>query len=488
MAEVKTAAKPAHRSNGRALARDAALFPTLGADDLDCLAQYGEKIDLTDGETVFREGEPETDFYVVLEGGIRVTKKVAGEQMLLANHLPGQFSGALTMLLDGGKSIATGRAVGQTRVVRIDGESFFQLFRECPDVARTIISTMARRRPEVEAIGRQREKLAALGKLAAGLAHELNNPASAIGRAASQLQGAIDEQRSLALEICRHGPTNAQIDRLAGLVREAEEHSIAAPAADPIQLSDREQELDDWLDAKGVPESWNVAGALAGAGIDREWLQNATDDLSEGCVSAAVNWLTASLSTQSLLGEVVESAKRISELVQAIKDYSYMDQAPLQEIDVHSGLESTLTILGHKFRKRGIEIVREYDCSLPRIPAYGSELNQVWTNLIVNAIDALNGPGHITIRTSLDEDCVLVEIMDDGPGIPKELQARVFDPFFTTKDVGEGTGLGLDISYRIVTERHHGDIRVESRPGETRFQVWLPLAQAPAPKQALAHR
>lgn len=482
MADIKTETRPIHRSNGRAAVRNEALFPTLSEDDLACLAQYGEKIDLADGETVFREGQPENDFFVVLEGELRVTKTVAGEQMLLANHMPGQFSGALTMLLDGGKSIATGCAVGQTRVVRIDSESFFKLFCDCPDVAKTVLSTMARRRPEVESIGRQREKLAALGKLSAGLAHELNNPASAIGRAASQLLEAVQGQQALALDLCRRSPSIEQLDRLAVFQKEAQGKADDAQLLDPLAQSDREQELADWLEERKINESWNVAGDLAAAGIDRAWIEGAAGELTANCLPAAVAWVRATLSTRALLHEVEESAKRISDLVQAIKDYSYMDQAPVQEIDVHSGLESTLTILGHKLRKRDIEVVREFDLSLPRISAYGGELNQVWTNLIVNAIEALKGPGRITVRTCRDGDCILVEIADDGPGIPKELQGRIFDPFFTTKDVGEGTGLGLDISYRIVVERHHGDIQVESRPGYTCFQVRLPITQAAAQK------
>jgi signal transduction histidine kinase len=460
----------------RASARNAALFPILTPQELDCLTGYGITVDFADRDLVFREGAEEDDFYVVLEGEIRVTKTVAGEQMVLTTHRAGQFSGALTMLT-GGRSIATGRAGGKTRAVRIRSEAFFKLFAECPEIGKMILTTMARRRPETEAISRQHEKLASLGKLAAGLAHELNNPAAAAGRAAAQLQEAITHQEALALELCRHAPTLQQLDGLSTLQREAAAQADNAPALDPLERSDREQEVASWLESRGVEESWDLAGTLAAAGLGNEWLENAAAGLSAGCFSSALSWVESTLSVKSLVREVEESADRISALVQAIKDYSYMDQAPIQEIDIHGGLESTLTILGHKLRKNNIEVVREYDKSLPKISAYGSELNQVWTNLIVNAIEALNGSGHIWVHTKRDGDCILVEIADDGPGIPKELQTRIFDPFFTTKEVGKGTGLGLDTAYKIIVERHHGDLRVDSKPGDTCFQVRLPIVQ-----------
>ncbi|HEX5324143.1 MAG TPA: ATP-binding protein, partial [Capsulimonadaceae bacterium] len=464
---------PTHHPDARA-ARDASLFPTLTGAELACLANYGPAVELADGDFAFKEGDQEDDFCVILEGELKVTKTMAGEQMLLARHRPGQFTGALTMFT-GGSSIATAQAVGRTRIARIDNNAFLRLIAECPDVARIILGAMARRRPEVEAFGRQREKLAALGKLSAGLAHELNNPASAAGRAASQLQEAISHQQGLAIELCRHAPTALQLDRLKVLKEDALAKASEAAQLDPLERSDREDELASWMKRKGVKESWDLAGTLAAAGIDRSWLEGAAEELSDGCLESALSWVGAALSVRSLVAEVEESAGRISHLIQAIKDYSYMDQAPLQEIDIHSGLESTLTILGYKLRKNGIDVVREYDQTLPKISAYGSELNQVWTNLIVNAIEVLNGSGHIWLHTQREGDCILVEIADDGPGIPKETQKRIFDPFFTTKDVGKGTGLGLDICYRIVVERHHGDLRVDSEPGNTCFQVRLPL-------------
>lgn len=460
----------------RSAARDAALFPTLSPDFLACLVPLGDERVLADGDVLFREGEPEQEFYVVLEGQLRVTKTVAGEEILLTTHGPGQFSGALTMLT-GGKSIATARAVGKSRAVRIDLDDFLKVIAECPDVAKTILSAMAARRPEVQAISQQREKLEALGKLAAGLAHELNNPTAAIGRAASQLGEAVDRQQSLALEICRHSPTPEQIDRLIALQSDASRLVGAGEPLDALGRSDREQELGEWLDERGVPESWKLAGSLAAAKVDRDWVERTTAGLNSACLPSALAWVGATLSLKELIAEVQESAGRVSGLVQAVKDYSYMDQAPLQEIDVHTGLESTLTMLGYRLRKSGVEVVRNYDRALPEITAHGSQLNQVWTNLIVNALDALDGPGQITITTKREGDCILIEIADDGPGIPQELQSRIFDPFFTTKEVGQGTGLGLDISYKIVVEGHQGDIRVVSQPGDTRFQVRLPIAQ-----------
>jgi signal transduction histidine kinase len=234
------------------------------------------------------------------------------------------------------------------------------------------------------------------------------------------------------------------------------------------------------LQDAGVEDPWELAPALASAGLDEAWL-----DRVVGCTGPAapyaLRWLSTVLDVEGLVGEIRSSAGRISELVGAMKDYSHLDKAPLEEIDIHDGLESTLIIFVHKL-KQGVKVVRDYDRALPKVLARGGELNQVWTNIIDNAIDAMGGKGTLTIRTARDRDCVLVEIGDTGPGIPAELQRRIFEPFFTTKDVGEGTGLGLDISYRIVVRRHHGDIRVESKPGDTRFQVWIPIDQPAASK------
>ena len=320
-----------------------------------------------------------------------------------------------------------------------------------------------------EALVGQREKLIALGALSAGLAHELNNPAAAESRAADVLSGRLQEGRHTMVKLAPKLGRD-QLHELLDLLNEAIEQARTAPTLSTVEAGDLEDDLAARLEAAGVEDPWELAPALASAGVDDAWL----DHVTAGAAGPyAVRWLAIALDIESLVGEIRSSAGRISELVGAMKDYSHLDKAPLAEIDIHEGLESTLVIFGHKL-KEGVTVVRDYDRTLPTICARGGELNQVWTNIIHNAVDAMGGKGTLTIRTARDHDRILVEIRDTGPGIPPELQRRIFEPFFTTKDVGHGTGLGLDISHRIVVRRHHGDIRVESEPGDTRFLVWLP--------------
>jgi signal transduction histidine kinase len=320
----------------------------------------------------------------------------------------------------------------------------------------------------------QRDKLMALGKLSAGLAHELNNPAAAARRAATDLREFLETVRGASLRLGRHLLSNEQREFIVTFEREAGKYQ-APPEADPLVLSDREERIIEWLEAHRVTESWKLASVLAEAGVDTPKLDTLSATLGEAALADALTRITSLLTIGRLVGEIENSVTRISELVRAIKDYSYMDQAPLQEVDIHQGLESTLTILGHRL-KQGVAVVREYDATLPRVCAYGGELNQVWTNLMDNAIDAMEGKGELRVRTARELDRVLVEIGDTGPGVPAELQNRIFEPFFTTKGVGEGTGLGLDTVCRIV-RKHHGDIKLESQPGDTRFQVRIPIDQ-----------
>ena len=326
-------------------------------------------------------------------------------------------------------------------------------------------------RLRVEEELRQTEKLSALGKLSAGLAHELNNPAAAAQRASAQMAEIIADLDSLVVRLSAHGLSS---DHRARLHEALGSTASASSTLGELDRADLEDSLTAWLEDHGVEEAWQIAPGLVAAGLDESSLESLASDLPEAALADAVAWLSCSRSVGDLVETVATSTRSISELIGAVKEYSYMDRAPEQEVDVHDGLESTLRILNHKL-KQGTRLTRDYDRELPRISVPAGELNQVWTNLIDNAIDAAGGQGEVTVRTSRQGEALVVEIADNGGGIPAEIQSRVFDPFFTTKDVGEGTGMGLDVARRIVKERCHGEIGFQSEPGETWFWVRLPL-------------
>ena len=452
------------------------LFPTLSAEEIACLMPHGTYLTLNPGEALFHEGDPEDAFFIILDGSLKVTRSIAGEEVLLTQHHAGQFTGALS-LFNEERSIATGLAAGTLCALRISLDGFQSIMADCPAIALKIISAMAQRRPEADALLQQREKMAALGKLSAGLAHELNNPAAAARRAAARLRESLTTVQRSAFALGARQLSEVQQDLLLTV-----QQSAAPPGLDTLALSVREDALADWLDERGVTNGYELAGPLAETGFTEGALETLAAQIPEsGAFAESLAWLGASLEAVEMLRTVEQSADRISDLVSAIKAYSYMDQAPQQEVNVQDSLETTLTILSFKCKaaKGGIQVVREYAPDLPCITAYGSELNQVWTNLMDNALDALDGHGHLFVRTAREDECILVEIGDDGPGIPIDVQQRIFEPFFTTKEVGKGTGLGLDTAYRIVVTRHHGDLRVVSEPGDTRFQVRLPIAAGP---------
>ncbi len=449
------------------------LFPKLPDEALQQMQEHGIEISLATGEILFTEGEVNYSFHVVLEGEIQITKVVSNEKRLLAIHHRGEFMGEVSML-NHSASIASAHATMPSRVLRIELAAFKRLIIECSAVGDTILAAMVGRTIDVEGQLRQQEKLAALGKMSAGLAHELNNPAAAGKRAANALKERFTNLQTLAVQLNQHLLTKEQLKFLAKVQLEAISSVANFHQNDPLTQSDKEDEVTDWLEKHDVNKAWQLAPTLVNAGIDSQKLAEIKGNLDSQSLNDVLIWLEANLATSGLINEVEQSTTRISELVKAVKGYTYMDTAPLQEIDIHEGIDNTLLILSHKL-KQGIVVTREYDRTIPLINAYGNELNQVWTNLIDNAIYAMGGKGELKIRTFRDNNSAISEIVDNGAGIPPAIQSRIFEPFFTTKGVGEGTGLGLEIAYRIVVNRHGGNIYFESKPGKTCFRVHLPI-------------
>ena len=451
------------------------MSPVLPMENIRELYKYGEELAFDDGETLFSEGDSARYFFIVLDGGLRITKvnENGPDDVITVLH-SGEFAGELSMLT-GSRTLATGRAVGATKVVKFSAEQFRRMIFDCPEFAQPVLFAFAARTRAFDATVIQQEKLAALGKMSAGLAHELNNPAAAMVRSAQAMRNAVRRISALGLQFdCRFTPEQRP------MIEEIQKH-LRAEAMDPetltpLERSDREEALAEWLDENGIEDAWELAPGLTTAGMTRECVDEVSGKLPPAALAAALTWFEADLTTNQLTKELEASACRISDLVKALKQYTYMDQAQFQEIDIHVGLDSTLKVFGHKLRA-GIVVHREYDRSIPKISAFAGELNQVWTNLISNAIDAMSGKGVLTISTRRDGQFVLVTIADSGPGIPEDVREKIFKAFFTTKPAGQGTGLGLEITHRIVVNRHHGKIDVESKPGDTKFLIRLPLEQ-----------
>ena len=458
--------------------REDLLFPTLSDEQVGYLKTNGQEVDIADGDVVFAEGTLADYLYVVLEGRIRVTRKVGVEETLIAVHEPGEFTGELS-LLTGGIAVATGRADGPGRVLKIDASTFRNLLGQCSPLTNTLVQALAGRKQDVDAAQQQREKLTSLGMMAAGLAHELNNPAGAALSAVQTLRDTFHAQQELMLAM--HRSANLSPDQHEFLIHfacEATERNLKATPLDPITESDREDEIMNWLGDHNVANSYELSPTFVASGLQSEDLEKVVGQVEGDVLCDVLQWLEAMLKMRALLDQIESSTGRVAKLVTSVKKYSFMDQAPIQEIDVHEGLDDTLTMLGYKLKKASIVVERDYAPDLPRICAWGSELNQAWTNLVINAIDALEAEPTkhaLHVRTRRDQNAVVVEIEDNGPGIPAAIQDRIFDPFFTTKDVGKGTGMGLDITHRIIEERHHGTITLTSEPGCTRFSIRLPI-------------
>ncbi|HEY2041483.1 MAG TPA: ATP-binding protein, partial [Jatrophihabitans sp.] len=450
------------------------LFESLNDEQLDWLCREGQ-IATFDAGPVFNEGEDATCFYVLLEGTLVLSRRVGNEDVdTTRTDQRGVYAGAWRSFLDDQqlqRYDASMRVVTPARFFVLDDYKFAQFIRQFFPMALHLLEGVFYGMKNIQQMVGQRERLLALGSLSAGLTHELNNPASAAVRATSSLRDRVAGMRHKLAMIAAAAPYDrATLETLIRMQEDAVEHVAKAPALDPLEASDREDSIAEWFDDHGLAGGWDLAPTFVGAGVDVDWLNKVASTVNSDALDGAVRWLNYTVETEMLMNEIEDSTNRISTLVAAAKQYSQMDRAPFQVVDVHELLDSTLVMLGRKIGD-GIKVVKDYDRELPAIPAYAAELNQVWTNLIDNAVAAMDGSGTLTVRTSRADEYLLVEIEDTGPGIDDAVKQRIFEPFFTTKPVGEGTGLGLDIAWRIVVNKHHGDLTVVSVPGDTRFQV-----------------
>ncbi len=452
--------------------RRLSLFDGLTEAQLGQLVAVASEVVIDVGDAMWHEGQPADRWWVLLEGSLNLVKRVGKEESVVgAMTTPGQWAGGFAAWDPHGTCLATGRATEHSRVMQVPAHELRRLgdqwFAFGVHFIRGLVDTVRR----VESTARQREALVALGTLAAGLAHEINNPAAAATRAVDSLATTSEALVSSLVRLSSHCITTdqfAELDQLRRAIVPPE------PGADAFAAADREDELSTWLSSHDVPDEWLLAPALAAAGIDPAWCDRAETILGPAAVAPGIEWVAYSVTMKALLSEVKDATGRISNLVGAVRSYSQLDRAAAQRIDVTEGLESTLAMLAYKLN--GVTVERSFSPDVPEIGAIPGELNQVWTNLIDNAVDAMGGAGTLRLSTSLDElGQVVVEIEDSGPGMPAEVQSHAFEPFFTTKDVGKGTGLGLDISRRIIVERHSGDISIDSRPGRTVMRVTLPV-------------
>ena len=452
------------------------LFEKLSDDQLERLCQEGH-VEIIEPGPVFAEGDPAQCLYVLIEGTLVNSKRVGGDDVEVARTSQrGVYSGAYTAYLGNRvpQTYANSMRVSETsRFFVLGAECFAQIMNEWfPMPVHLLEGLFIGGQKTRETVG-QRERLLALGSLTAGLTHELNNPAAAAVRATATLRERVAGMRG-KLKLLASGQYDpGKLEPLIELQSRAAERVAKAPDLDPMEASDREDEVSDWLEDHGCTDAWRLAPVFVQGGLYSDWLEEVLATVGEDMVAPALRWLNYTIETELLMNEIEDATTRVSTLVGAAKQYSQLDRAPYQVVDIHDLLSSTLLMMSAKIK--GITVVKQYDKTLPKFPAYAGELNQVWTNLIDNAVQAMGTSGTLTIRTARDDGNLIVEIGDTGPGIPADIQKRIFEPFFTTKPVGEGTGLGLDIAFRIVVNKHHGDLSVQSVPGNTRFQVCLPL-------------
>ncbi len=448
------------------------LFDGLADGQLSTMLEASEEVTFAGGDLLWTEGQPAESWWVLLEGRIQLTRQVRLEQMVVGSFdTPGLWAGGFVAWDRSGVYLATGHAAGPGRVLRVPADALRELLDGVP-LVRHFIEGLFHTARSIEASVRSHEALVTLGTLSAGLAHELNNPASAATRAVDGLEAALRYVTAALRALAGHGITAETYEKLDALRREAVPQSVVV---DAVALALREEALSDWLADHGVQRDWLFAPTLASASFETEWCERVLAAVGQEALQSAIEWVTATVGAVALLGEVRESTRRISTLVAAVKSYSHMDRAARQRIDIVEGIESTLTMLGHKLRVGDIVVERDYAEDLPLLDAYPGELNQVWTNLVDNALDAMEGRGTLRITTRSASGGVIVEVADTGPGMAPEVAEQAFEAFYTTKEVGRGTGLGLDIARRIVVERHGGTIEIDSEPGRTVLRVLLPF-------------
>jgi signal transduction histidine kinase len=450
--------------------RKSPLFEGLSDDELQRLMDMAEPVSLRAGEILIKQGDAGDAAYVVIQGEFEIQKQTGQSLIKIDVRNSGDVVGEMALLSSAPRN-ATVIAKTDCEVLRIPPEAFQQLLTTSTTAAMAVLHWVMARLSQNEALLHQQEKMAALGTFSAGLAHELNNPAAAAQRGAAELKKTIGKWQTLTHQIEVVAYKENQTQWLNDFVKEASRRFESPLKIDALGKIDLVDQLQAWLESNQVESAWELAPAIVNFGWDVPALEKLKDS---AFFHLSMQWLGVSCLMMGLLSEVGQTTERLSQIVQAMKSYTYLDQAPLLEVDVHEGLENTLVIMQHKL-KHGISIKREYSPGLPRIEAYASELNQVWTNIIDNAIDAMNGKGEIKLKTYAEDSYVVVEIEDNGPGIPEQIRSRIFEPFFTTKAPGKGTGLGLHISHDIIANRHHGQLLVESQPGRTRFKALLPI-------------